>query len=212
MDKKVTGWVIVGGIFFLANILLERCGQEPDTSMPSNQSSTFSGTELENVMAQRSMGVMTMVQEVGPDDYKIVKEYPSRTTGVVVTKMAGSKQIIPEDKVAGVMDQAKSEKGFGLGTVLSAGLLGYMMGHNSSLSPYAYKDDSLYKQSLVNRDLIYRQQEEEDKRRGYSGYWNGGRYYSSSRTSPVNSVKSTSSGSTKTGFFSRLASSFRSSG
>lgn len=212
MDKKVTGWVIVGGIFFMAGILLEGCDQEPDTSMPSNQSSTFSGSETENVMARRSMGVMTEVQEVGPDDYKIVKEYPSRTTGIVVTRMDGSKQVIPEEKVSGLMEQSKTEKGFGLGTVLSAGLLGYMMGHNSSLSPYAYKDDGLYKQSLVNRDLIYRQQEEEDKRRGYSGYWNGGRYYSSSRTSPVSSVKSTGSGSTKTGFFSRLTSSFRSSG
>jgi hypothetical protein len=127
--------------------------------------------------------------------------------------MDGSKQIIPEDKLAGTMDQAKSEKGFGLGTVLSAGLLGYMMGHQSPVSPYAYKDDNLYKQSLINRQLVGRQMEEEDKRSGYSGRWSGGHYYSSyPRTSSGSSVKSTSSGSTRTGFFSHFTSSFRSSG
>jgi hypothetical protein len=207
MDKRITGWMIAGGIFFLAYSLLNSNDDEKN-----NNVNVDNGGNSGNVMAQRQLGVMTEVQEIGPDDYKIVKEYPSRITGVMVTKMDGSKQIIPEEKVAGVMDQAKTEKGFGLGTVLSAGLLGYMMGHNSSLGPFAYRDDSLYKQSLVNRQLVGKQQEEEDKRRGYSGYWQGGRYYSASPIRPSNTGKGIGSGSTKTGFFSRLIGSFRSSG
>jgi hypothetical protein len=208
MDKRITGWVVAGGIFFLAYTLLSSNDDEQNSNVKVG-STDNSG----NVMAQRQNGVMTEVQEVGPDDYKIIKEYPSRITGVIVTRLDGSKQIIPEEKVSGLMEQAKTEKGSGLGTVLSAGLLGYMMGHNSSLSPYAYKDDSLYKQSLVNRQLVGRQMEEEDKRRGYSGYWSGGHYYSSfPRTSAGSSVKGASSGSIRTGFFSRLAGSFRSSG
>jgi hypothetical protein len=111
-----------------------------------------------------------------------------------------------------LLEQERSEKGMGLGSVLSAGLLGYMMGRNSSLSPYVYKDDNLYKQSLMNRELIYKQQEEQDKRRGYSGYWAGGRYYSSTRNPAIDTVQRGATGSTKSGFFSRLASSFRSSG
>lgn len=208
MDKRITGWVVAGGIFFLAYTLLNNNDEEKN-----NNVNVGSGGNSGNVMAQRQHGVMTEVQEIGPDDYKIVKEYPSRITGVIVTRMDGSKQIIPEDKLAGTMDQAKSEKGFGLGTVLSAGLLGYMMGHQSSVSPYAYKDDSLYKQSLINRQLVGKQMEEEDKRSGYSGRWSGGHYYSSyPRNSSGNAIMSSSSGSTRTGFFSRLSSSFRSSG
>jgi hypothetical protein len=202
MDKRITSWVIIGGIFFLANSLLFRCGEEPE-DISADRQSNYSGGG--NIMAQRQNGVMTEVQEIGPDDFRIVKEYPSKVTGVILSKLDGFKEVVPEEKLPALMEQAKQEKGFGLGTVLSAGLLGYMMGHNSSLSPYAYKDEKLYKQSMVNRDLVNRQLEEEDKRRGYSGYWSGGRYYSSH---PYTGTAARSS-STKSGFFSRLGSSLR---
>ena len=164
-------------------------------------------------MVQRQSGVMTMVEEIAPGDFRIVKEYPSKTTGVVVKHLDGTQEVIPEEKVPAVMEQAKTEKGMGLGSVLTAGLMGYMMGRNSSLSPYAYKDDNLYKQSLLNRELIYKQHEEEDRRRGYTGgYWSGGRYYGSSRPAAGDNIGRPATGAAKTGFFSRLGSSFRSLG
>ena len=212
MDKKISSRAIIGGIFFLANSLLIGCDQEPENNLPQNQSGKYSGNSTENVMSQRQSGVMTEVEELGPDDYRIVKEYPSRVTGVIVKHLDGSKEIIPDEKIPQLMEQQRTEKGMGLGSVLSAGLLGYMMGRNSTLSPYVYKDDTLYKQSLMNRELIYKQQEEEDKRRGYSGYWAGGRYYSSTNRSPIGTVHHGTTGTTKTGFFSRMMSSFRSSG
>jgi hypothetical protein len=210
MDKKISSRAILGGVFFLANSLLIGCDQEPEDNLAQSQSGAYSGSE--NVMSQRQSGVMTEVEELGPDDYRITKEYPSGVTGVIVKRLVGSKEIIPEDKVPQLMERERAEKGMGLGSVLSAGLLGYMMGRNSSLSPYVYKDDSLYKQSLMNRELIYKQQEEQDKRRGYSGYWAGGRYYSSTRNQAIDTAQHGTAGKTKSGFFSRLASSFRSSG
>jgi hypothetical protein len=210
MNNKTTGRVIIGGIFFLANSLLVGC-DSADDSVTLGRPGSYSD-EGGNVMAQRQGGVMTLIEEVGSGDFRIVKEYPSKVTGVVVKKLNGSQETIPEEKIPSVMDQSKNETGMGVGSVLTAGLVGYMMGRNSSLSPYVYKDDSLYQQSLVNRQLLYKQQEEEDKRRGYSGYWSGGRYYSHYNGRYNDHFGRAATGSAKSGFFSRLGSSFRSLG
>jgi hypothetical protein len=207
MNDKFTGKVIIGGIFFLANSLLIGCDQGDD-NLSQGKTRFYADDIGDNVMAQRQSGVMTMVEEIAPDNFRIVKEYPSQMTGIVVKHLNGSQEVIPDEKVPAIMEQAESEKGMGLGSVLSAGLLGYMMGRNSSISPIVYKDDNLYRQSLLNRELIYKQQEEEDKRKGYTGYWSGGRYYSPSHYSDKDRI-GRSTGSAKSGFFSRLARGFR---
>jgi hypothetical protein len=207
MKKSRAGKIIIGGIFFLANSLLTGCDEADDRVQ---QGKTRSFADDTGSAAYQPSGVMTMVEEIAPGDFRIAQEYPSKTTGVVVKHLDGSKEAIPEEKLSAVMEQAKQEKGMGLGSVLTAGLVGYLMGKNSALSPYVYKDDNLYRQSLLNRELVYKQQEEEDKRRGYTGYWSGGRYYGSSRRAGGDAVRPPATGSAKTGFFSRLSSGFRS--
>ena len=210
MMKNITGKVMIGGIFFLANSLIIGCDSADETMMQSRTRSF--GDDAGSHTPYQQSGVMTMVEEIAPGDYRIDKEFPSKTTGVVVKHLDGKQEVIPEEKIPAVMEQQKNDKGMGLGSVLTAGLLGYMMGKNSALSPYAYKDDSLYKQSLVNRQLLY-QKQEEDNRRGYmGGYWSGGRYYNPSRPAGGTQVGQAGTGKAKSGFFSRLGSSFRSSG
>lgn len=209
MKKNSTGKIIIGGIFFLANSLIIGC-DSADDQLSQNTTRSF-GDDAGSQTANQQNGVMTMLEEVTPGEYRIDKEYPSKTTGVVVNRLDGTKEIIPEEKLPAIMDQQSKEKGMGLGSVLAAGMVGYMMGKNSILSPYVYKDENLYKQSLANRQLFYQKQEEEDKRRGYTGgYWTGGRYYNPSRPAGAGQhFGQTSTGSAKTGFFSRLGSSFR---
>ena len=208
MKKNTTGKVIIGGIFFLANSLILGCDSADDAAT-QNRTRSF-GDDAGGQTAYQQSGVMTIVEEVTPGDYRIEKEFPSKQTGVVVKHLDGRKEIIPVEKIPAVIEQEKNEKGMGLGSVLAAGLLGYMMGKNSALSPYVYKDDNLYKQSLVNRQLLYREQEDADRRRGYTGgYWSGGRYYNPSRPASGGQVGQAGTGKAKTGFFSRLGSSFR---
>ena len=208
MKKHTTGKIIIGGIFFLAHGLIVGCDTADD---PTLQGRTRSFGDDATSMAAYQQGVMTMVQEVAPGDYRIEQEYPSKQTGVVVNHLNGTKEVIPQEKIPSIMEQEKTEKGMGLGSVLGAGLLGYMMGKNSQLSPYVYKNENLYRQSLANRQLMYMQQEEEDKRRGYTGgYWLGGRYYNPSRSAGGgHAVGRSSTGAAKTGFFSRLGGGFR---
>ncbi|MEN6467319.1 MAG: hypothetical protein ABFD62_19265, partial [Syntrophaceae bacterium] len=107
MKHQKAGRIMAGGIFFLANTLLAGCDQPP----PAPKTGQYE--EGENVMARKDAGVMTELQEVSPGEYRIVREYPSSRTGVVVNKLDGTKEDMPYDKVQSSMQNAGHEGGFG---------------------------------------------------------------------------------------------------
>jgi len=203
MKHEKAGRIMAGGIFFLANTLLAGCDQSPPPRPGQYE-------EGENVMARKDAGVMTELQEVEPGQYRIIREYPSSRTGVVVNKLDGTKEDMPYDKVQDTMQHAGNEGGLGLGTVLASGLLGYMMGKNTSLNPYVYRDSNLYNQSLANRDVLterIREEERRDGQRSARSYWYGRSGYT--RVGPGAAVSSSSAPAGKTGFFSRMMSGIR---
>jgi hypothetical protein len=215
MEKpKVSKKILVGGVFFLAQTLLTGCDTGPEPKALKNPG-THGEWEIENDMADKPAGVMTEVAEVAPESFRIVNEYPSRTTGVVVNRLNGMRETIPAENLEAIMGPPGQQPGgYGLGSVLASGLAGYMLGRNTSLNPAVYKNTDLFAQSLANRELIERRlKEEEDKRPGWSGrsyyYGYGRRYDGRDHTlrSPDGSVKTAKA---STGFFSRFTSSMRS--
>ena len=211
MDKKYKhSRIVIGGIFFLANSLLTGCDSSDDATRGASRQ--FDEPKEENVMDLKKVGVMTELQETGPNEYKIAREYPSSTTGVVVKRKDGSQEIIPEETVQSMMDAPATGTGGdpyrrAIGTALSAGLLGYMMGKTTSLNPGYYTNNQLYNQSLTNKTLIDERKREDQRGPTFRSYWFGsGRYYSGSRSSAVGVGKATAG---KSGFFSSLSSSFR---
>ncbi len=215
MEKqKVSKKILVGGVFFLAQTLLTGCDSGPEPKALKNPG-THAEWEIENDMADKPAGVMTEVAEVAPDSFRIVNEYPSRTTGVVINRMNGLRETIPAENLETVMGPPGQQSGgYGLGPVLASGLVGYMMGRNTSLNPAVYRNPDLYAQSLANRELIERRiKEEEGKRSGWSGrsyyYGYGRRYDGRDHTlrSPDGSLKTARA---RTGFFSGFTSGTRS--
>jgi hypothetical protein len=211
--------IAIGGIFFLAQLLLAGCDSEPEPVAYKN-AGQHADWEIENSMAQKPAGVMTELEEVSPDSFRIVREYPSSTTGAVISRLNGSREVVPQDRLEGIMAGSGNDSSiYSLGTVLAGGLLGHMMGRGTGFSPHVYQNQDLYIQSLANRSLVEnRIKEEEEKRTGWSGrsyyFGRGGRYdgqdhylKSSSRTSLV-----TRSASGRTGFFSHFSSGTGSSG
>lgn len=194
--------IMAGGIFFLANSLLTGCDEAP-----APKPEMYEG---ENVMARKDAGVMTELQEISPGEYRIKDEYPSSRTGVVVNRLNGTRENMSEEQVQAAMQKAGNEGGFGMGTVLTSGLLGYMMGRSTSINPYVYRDTNLYNRSLMNRDVLterLREPEEKDRQWNARRYWYGGGY--ARPTGPPASspaFQGTSTG--RTGFFSRMTSSF----
>ena len=65
-------------------------------SPPSTKTDQY---EDSNVMAVKDAGVMTELQEIAPDEYRIVNEYPSSRTGVVVNRLNGTKENMTEEQV-----------------------------------------------------------------------------------------------------------------
>jgi hypothetical protein len=214
MEKpNISKKIIVGGVFFLAQTLLAGCdsGTEPKTLKNPGAHAEW---EIENDMADKPAGVMTEVAEVAPESYRIVNEYPSRTTGVVVSRLNGLRETIPAENLEALMGPpGQHPEGYGLGSVLASGLVGYMMGRNTSLNPAVYRNSDLFAQSLANRELIERRlKEEEDKRPGWSGrsyyYGYGRRYDGRDHTlrKPDGSIRTVAA---RTGFFTRFTSSMR---
>jgi hypothetical protein len=203
MKHEKAGRIMAGGIFFLANALLTGCDEPPTAPGPQQYE------EGANVMARKDAGVMTELQEVSPGQYRIIREYPSSRTGVVVNKLDGTKEDMPYEKVQSSIQSAGHEGGFGMGTVLASGLLGYMMGKNTSMNPYVYRDSNLYNQSLANRDVLTERIREEEKR---DSQWNSRSYWygrSGYTRAPGQTVSSSAAPAGKTGFFSRMMCSIR---
>jgi hypothetical protein len=205
--KKNTNRIIIGGIFFLANTLLIGCDSPEDSVQQRGASRQFDEPEVENVMNLKKVGVMTELQETAPNEYKIQKEYPSNVTGVVIKRRDGSQEIVPEETVQSLIDNPQTGRMRGVSTALSAGLLGYMMGKTTNLNSRYYANDALFNQSLTNKNLIDERKREDEHGPSFRSYWFGsGRYYSGTAQRPVGVGKATAG---RTGFFSRLSSSFR---
>jgi hypothetical protein len=200
MDRKGK-MASVGGIFFLANTLLTAYGCSPELKDCPPQFATTPA-------AQQKYGVITEVREVEPGKFKIVRETPSKCTGVMVTHVDGSVEIIPKQKAEEMARDAPSHAGLGLGTVLASGLFGYMLGRTSFISSYVYANDGIYRQTLAKKDIITRKTGRDD--RGYAG--GGGSYAvgryggsgGSGRYGGRTSYGTTSPGTKRGGFFSRL--------
>jgi hypothetical protein len=212
-SSKTSRKILVGGVFFLAHTLLAGCDEAPEPRALKNPGS-YAEWEIENDMADKPAGVMTEVEEVAPNHFRITNEYPSRATGVIVNRLNGTRETIPAERVESVIGPPGQPQGFGLGPVLASGLMGYMMGRNTSLNPAVYKNHDLYSQSLANRELVERRiREEETRRPGWSGrsyYFGSGRRYDNrdhTLRSPDGAIHTAR---VKTGFFSRFSSSMSS--
>lgn len=217
MDKNnLKNIVIAGGIFFAAGALLYQWDAEPEPNAYKNPGN-YPDWEIDNAMADKPAGVMTEIEEVGKDQYRIVNEYPSKNTGVTLRRLDGSAEPIPQEKIESLMANAPAEGSgsFALGPVMAGGLLGYMMGKNTGISPNVYKDGNMYAQALTNRTLVeQRIREEEDKRQGWSGrsyYYGLGRrfdgrdhYLKGGGGAGGAVMRSSGTSSGRTGFFGRM--------
>ena len=208
MEKKSR--MMIGGVFFLANVLLSGCDSDQERNMQS-QPGQDHGREMENAMARKNAGVLTELQETAPGQYRIIQEYPSTATGAVINRLDGSREVLPGEKVRELVNNAGDRSGFGMGAVLASGLVGYMMGKATILNPDVYRGGDLYSRSLANKDLIDQRRREEEERRqsggtGYRSYMGYG--YSGGRRTGVETGAPKPAG--KQGFFSRITSSLRS--
>ncbi|MCG6551771.1 MAG: hypothetical protein L7F77_05545 [Candidatus Magnetominusculus sp. LBB02] len=148
MNKKIKS-ASTGGIFFLAaNALLAASGCSPQLKdCPA---------EFANAPAPlQKYGVITEVQEIEKGQFKVISEVPSKCSGVILTHMDGSSEIIPQQKAELIARYADPGGiGLDLGTVLASGLFGYMLGRTPFISSHIYANEGIYRQTLARKDVI----------------------------------------------------------
>jgi hypothetical protein len=173
---------------------------------------TFSGCEQRSgggdaafSEASQKQGAFVVVQEVAPNEYKIVDEYPSSTTRVILKDMNGNERILSQEELdkliaeeAKKIDEGTSNltnpggMGMGLGETILASAAGAILG------------------SYIGNKLFNNQNYQSQRRTSYKSPSTYSKSVDSFNKKTASSTKSTSSKSS--GFFgSKSGSSSKSS-
>ncbi len=129
--KKLSNYALVGGLGALLVVGVSGCEQK------SEQSSTAFSE------AQQKQGAFVVIEEVSPGNYKIVEEYPSSRTRVVLRDINGTERILTQEELDRLVKQeaAKIEQnksalvnpelssgGLSLGEAILASAVGAIIG------------------------------------------------------------------------------------
>ena len=128
--RKISDYMIAGGIGVLVIASMQGCEQKDDTK---------------NALADaaKTQGALVIVDESATGEYKIAEEYPSSTTRVIVRKPDGSERILSQTEIDALVKEeaAKIDNNtsaltnpnmssgqMGLGGVLLSSIAGAMIG------------------------------------------------------------------------------------
>lgn len=142
--KKISDYSIVGGMGGLLMVGLTGC-ESSDHGLPSNVPGE--GTQNSSFQeASQKQGAFVVIQETAPKQYKIVDEYPSSETRVILKSMDGNERILTKEELDAMVkeeaakidagtskltsdEQASSGMGgLGLGETIMASMAGAMLG------------------------------------------------------------------------------------
>jgi len=138
--KKISDYSIVGGMGGLLMVGLTGC-ENPDHGLPQqtqNQNSSFQE-------ASQKQGAFVVIEEIAPQKYKIVDEFPSSENKVILKTLDGQEKILSKEELdalvkeeAAKIDAGTSELtqeqvssgsgGMGLGGTILASMAGAMLG------------------------------------------------------------------------------------
>ncbi|RUM67098.1 MAG: hypothetical protein DSZ05_03275 [Sulfurospirillum sp.] len=136
--KKIADYSMVGGMGAVVMAGLSGCGDSGLPPQQPPQENTF------QTAAQRQ-GAFVVIQEVAPKQYKIVDEYPSSDTRVILKTLDGKEKILTQEELdalikeeAKKIDEGKSALtnpqvssgmgGMGLGETILASAAGAILG------------------------------------------------------------------------------------
>ncbi len=138
--KKISDYSMVGGMGGLLMVGLTGC-ESPDHGIPQqtqNQNSSFQE-------ASQKQGAFVVIEEIAPQKYTIVDEFPSKDNKVILKTLDGQEKILSKEELdalvadeAAKIDAGTSELtqeqvssgsgGMGLGGTILASMAGAMLG------------------------------------------------------------------------------------
>jgi hypothetical protein len=100
--KKIADYSMIGGMGAVVMTALTGCG---DSGLPPQQQAPQENTFQQ---AAQTQGAFVVIQEVAPKQYKIVDEYPSSDTRVILKTLDGKEKILTQEELdALIKEEAK---------------------------------------------------------------------------------------------------------
>ncbi len=138
--KKISDYSMVGGMGGLLMVGLTGC-ENPDHGIPQ-QTQNQNGSFQE---ASQKQGAFVVIEEISPKQYKIVDEFPSTETKIILKTLDGQEKILSKEEMDALVKEeaAKVEAGtseltqeqvssgsggMGLGGTIMASMAGAMLG------------------------------------------------------------------------------------
>lgn len=100
--RKISDFAVVGGLSTLVLVSMSGCSneeQKPQAQAPTNA--------LES--AAKKEGAFVVIQEIAPKEYKIIDEYPSSETRVILKDMNGSEKILSQNEIDQMLKDAEKK-------------------------------------------------------------------------------------------------------
>ena len=140
--KKISDYSMVGGMGAILVVGLAGCGGESTDSGLAQNSGGGTNSFQE---ANQKQGAFVIIEEIAPKEYKIVDEFPSVDTKVILKSLDGSEKILTQEELdllvkeeSAKIDTGTSELtqeqassgsgGMGLGGTILASMAGAMLG------------------------------------------------------------------------------------
>lgn len=184
--KKISNHAMIGGFSALALVALSGC----DTQKPSSQDNVS-----QTLQDSKKKGAFVILEEQSDGSYKVLEEYPSEQTHVIVRNKNGNERILTQEEIDKLIKEEEKKinngtseltsttgGGLGLGGALLASAAGAILG------------------SYIGNKLFNNPTYQQNQMRNYKSP----QAYERSKNSfskPTSSLSRTPSSSGKSGFF-----------
>ncbi|OQX72514.1 MAG: hypothetical protein B6D59_08305 [Campylobacteraceae bacterium 4484_4] len=92
--KKIADYSMVGGMGGLLIAAMSGC-ESPDHGLPPQQQGQSDAFQ----QASQTQGAFVVIEEIAPKQYKIVDEYPSSETRVILKSLDGTEKILSKEEL-----------------------------------------------------------------------------------------------------------------
>lgn len=130
--KKISNYAMIGGFSALALVALSGC----DTQKPSSQDNVS-----QTLQDSKKKGAFVILEEQSDGSYKVLEEYPSEQTLVIVRDKNGNERILTQEEIDKLIKEEEKKinngtseltsttgSGLGLGGALLASAAGAILG------------------------------------------------------------------------------------
>lgn len=184
--KKISNYAMIGGFSALALVALSGC----DTQKPSSQDNVS-----QTLQDSKKKGAFVILEEQSDGSYKVLEEYPSEQTHVIVRDKNGNERILTQEEIDKLIKEEEKKinngtseltsttgGGLGLGGALLASAAGAILG--------SYIGNKLFNNPTYQQNQMRNYKSPQAYERSKNSFSN-----------PASSASRSSSSSGKSGFF-----------